>query len=106
MRKWSHDDGEIASFKITIKIVAVLVACQPNFDPVWAVNPGISPVDVPRGGAGATCSRTGWFDEIVVEPDHRGSGRGTPGPCRTSPPGRSTSAAGREILALASTTAI
>lgn len=50
MPERSHNDGKIAGFEVKLKEVAVFTAGQPDFDPVRAVNPRITPVDIPRGG--------------------------------------------------------
>ena len=51
-----HNDGKVAGFQITVEKIAVPVAGQPDFDPVRAVDPWITPVDIPRGGEATTRS--------------------------------------------------
>lgn len=94
-----------------MKVVAVFIAGEPDLDPIRAMNAWVSPVDVPAGGQGTAGPRAVLFHRLTSESDHgelghRESVAAPLGERRTRPPGRNTSAAGLEMLALASTTAI
>ena len=94
-----------------MKIVAVLIAGEPDLDPLRTMNAWIPPVDVPAGSQGTAGPRAGLVRRLTIEsdhgePGHRESAAAPSGERRTRPPGRNTSAAGFEMLALASTTAI